>query len=167
MKFRNVLKVFLVGALVAGFTVAAFAGHSRQSSRMFGRDWGLIGQRTLMKLNLSSSQKVELAKIIVKYRTERMNAMDRLLNAKEMLTAAIYTEDFNETNIQQASRQVSLAREELTMIRAKIIADFKTVLDPDQLNLLKEKNAKRFEKKKERLAFRRSMIEAMQQAQSK
>ncbi|NIV92360.1 hypothetical protein GWN42_06035, partial [candidate division KSB1 bacterium] len=58
--------------------------------------------------------------------------------------------EFDENEIRNAYRQAAPIKEELLVMGAKMMAEMKAVLTPEQLQLLEERKAERFEEMKNR-----------------
>lgn len=82
-----------------------------------------------------------------KYENER----ESLGEARESLIKVLKTEQFNEDEIRNALRRAAPIREELLVMRVKMMAELKTVLTPEQLQLLEERKAQRIERLKGRI----------------
>ena len=132
-----VLVVVLVG--VVATTAAVFPGHHRRGARGFR----LMGLKTFIELDLSGSQKSQALNILEKYQRERQDTLDSLLEARKHLSKVIHAEEFNEDDVRKAYRQVSSIEEELFVLRAKIMAELRSVLNPEQIELLRERKAQR------------------------
>ena len=119
-----------------------------------GGGHGLMGMKTLLELNLSDSQRSELLGIIEKYRGEREKLRDRMRETGKNLRAAMGADEFNESRVREAYRKSSSVREEMFVLRAKMMDDIKKVLTDEQRAKLEEKRKQRIEKMKERVRTR-------------
>ena len=135
-----ILVIVLVGAFAA--TAGAFPGHHRRE----GMGFRLPGLKTFIELNLSDSQKSHVLNILEKYQRERQDMLDSLLKTRKHLSPVIHAEGFNEGDVRRAYQQVSSIEEELFVSRAKIMAELRSVLNPKQIELLRERRAQRIEK---------------------
>ena len=140
-----VLVIVLAGAFAA--TAGVFPGHHRRG----GMGFRLMGLKTFIELNLSDSPKSHVLNILEKYQRERQDTLDSLLKTRKHLSTVIHAEGFNEGDVRRAYQQVSSIEEELFVSRAKIMAELRSVLNPEQIELLRERRAQRIEKMRGRL----------------
>lgn len=119
-----------------------FGKHSGSAGVMGSR---VLGLKTLIQLNLSDSQKSRILSIIEKYENDIESAKNNLREARHNIRAAIQAGEFNENEIRKAYRQAAPIKEELLVMGAKMKAEMKTVLTPEQLQLLEERKAERIE----------------------
>jgi Spy/CpxP family protein refolding chaperone len=120
---------------------------------------GMMGMNMFKDLNLSDTQKEQVQAIITKYRDQRENTADELCQTmRETMFDAIFAEKFDEEKVRQAFRESSEAREEMVVQRAKMIAEIKTILDPEQVELLKERKTQLMEKRRGCSGFRHMMF---------
>jgi Spy/CpxP family protein refolding chaperone len=140
-----VLVIVLVGVFAA--TAGVFPGHNRRGA------WGfrVPGLKTLIELNLSDSQESQILNILEKYQRERQDTLDSLLKTRKHLSTVIHAEGFNEGDVRRAYQQVSSIEEELFVLRAKMMGELRAVLNPEQIELLRERRAQRTEKMRGRL----------------
>ena len=138
--------------LLITFTVASTvdAGYFGRKHSMARAGGGLMGLKTLIALDLSDDQELKIMEIIEKYQDQRQSTKNILFDARKTLADALQAEEFNEDAIRNAHRQVSSIREEMLVSRAKMMAEMKTVLTPEQIELLKERRSQRIEKLKNR-----------------
>lgn len=153
------LNIALVGVLfLAIFFAGAVAVEAGRSGRhhgppgMMGPD--LRGLKTIIQLDLSDSQKLKIMSIIEKYDNERSRLKESLREARKNLTRVMQTEQADENQIRSALRRAAPIREELFVMRAKMVAELKTVLTPEQLQLLEKRKAHRTERLKARIGPR-------------
>ncbi len=140
-----VLVVMLAGAVVT--TAGVFPGHHRRGTRGFR----LPGLKTFIELNLSDSQKSQVLNILEKYQRERQDTLDSLLEARKHLSTVTHAEEFNEDDVRKAYRKISSMEEELFVLRAKMMAELRAALNPEQIELLRERRAQRIQKMRDRL----------------
>jgi len=108
----------------------------------------------LSQVNLTPEQKSAIAVVIKQHRDANRAALDEVVEARKQLFARIHDDVINESAIRGASRVVSLKEEDLAMCRARTVAAMKSVLTPDQLEIVKEIRAKatdRFEAQRGRI----------------
>lgn len=163
-KMKGIKTVSIALVLVMIFTGAAVAGgfgRHHGGPGGFGKHGmgGGMGLKALMHLDLSETQKAEVAEVFTKYQEDRENVRASVMTARENLFTAVHADEFNEADVRQASKAVAAAMEEGAVLKAKIIAEVKPILTPEQIALLKERRAKKTEKMKEHKASKHSMLE--------
>ena len=89
--------------------------------------------------------------IINKYQPEKEGLRNRMMEARRNLRAVLRAESFNEGEARKAFREASATREEMFVLRAKVMTELTAVLTPEQKELIKERRGQRAEKMKERL----------------
>jgi Spy/CpxP family protein refolding chaperone len=144
MKARNVLTVILAFFLVLALAYSAQA-------RAFGPGFNngrtgraLDGMQTLLALRLTDAQQEQLSSIISKYRDQGENLRTEMRAAQKSLRAVLDASPFDEGNARAAFQSASAVREKIFIYRAKMIAEMKSVLTPEQLNQLKERRTRKF-----------------------
>jgi len=151
MKFNKAL----VGVL---FLTFFFAGAVAVEAGRFGRHHrppdimgpGFHGLKTMIQLDLSDSQQSRILSITEKYENERKSLKESLREARRDLARVLETEHPDEDAIRNALRRAAPIREELLVMRVKMMAELKTVLTLEQLQLLQERKAHRIERLKAR-----------------
>jgi len=154
MKSKTLIAALALTIVLAGaYAVNAmnFGGHSGFTGVMGSR---ILGLKTLIQLNLSDSQKSRILSIIEKYENDIESAKNNLREARHNIRAAMQAGEFNENAIRNAHRQAAPIKEELLVLGAKMKAEMKTVLTPEQLQLLEERKAERIERFRDRLDSR-------------
>jgi len=152
MKLNNAL----VGVL---FLTFFFAGAVAVEAGRFGRHHGppgimgpgFHGLKTLIQLNLSGPQQSQILSIIEKYENERESLKESLREARRDLARVLEAEQVDEDEIRSALRRAAPVREELLVMRVKMMAELKTVLTTEQLQLLQESKAHRIKGLKARI----------------
>jgi Spy/CpxP family protein refolding chaperone len=151
MKFNKALVTVL-------FLTMFFAGAAAVEAGRFGRHHGppdVMGPefrslKTIIRLDLSDSQKLKIMSIIEKYENERESLKKSLREARRDLARVLETEKPDEDQIRSALHRAAPIREELLVMRVKMMAELKTVLTPEQLQLLEERKAHRIDRLKAR-----------------
>ena len=157
--------VVIAGTLILTGTLLATGGNFSNCLSGFGMHQGMhggmMGMNMFMDLNLSDAQKDQVQAIITKYRDQRENTADELHKTmRETMFDAMFAEEFNEEKLREAFRESSEAREEMVVQKAKMIAEIKTILDPEQVKLLKERKAQMVEKGRGCGGFRQMMFKS-------
>jgi protein CpxP len=158
MKGFKTLSIALV--FVMFFCSASLAGRFRDGQHGFGMGHGFMGFKILEELNLSDAQKAGISEIILKYRDERRQHIDKLIEARKNLSDTVLAETFNEADVRQAFGEAAALQEEAAVIRAKIFSEIRPLLTPEQLALISQRKAELFEKIKDRMAFGQSVFDA-------
>jgi len=115
----------------------------------------------IQELNLSDAQKQKLLAIFMTNQENRKNARDSFLEIRNQfgnLALNILNEDFDEEKVRQTYRESTAKVEEFVVSGAKMFAEMKTVLTPEQLELLQQKGAELIEKLSERGQGRHAML---------
>ncbi len=86
----------------------------------------------LIKLDLSDSQKSQIAKILKESRPQVKPKVEELLKAKKGLRSAMHQENFDESAVRAAAKEVAKTQEELIVIRAMTVNKVIKVLEPEQ-----------------------------------
>jgi Spy/CpxP family protein refolding chaperone len=149
--------------LVVAFGIAIlFAGTLALKANAFGpphQKGGFHGLRALMDLDLSASQKAEVRDIIGEHREKGKEIRIQLFEAREKSMDEIETEPFDEEKVRQAFQRITPLLEEAAVLKARLMADIRSVLNPDQLELLKQRRSEHSERMKKDMRFRESMMD--------
>ena len=144
MKTRNALIVILAALVVLALV---FSAEARPFGPAFGkRDSGgaLAGLQTFLALKLTDAQQEQMQGIIAKYQGQDKELKAKLLETRRNNWKVLSASPFNEANARTAFKDASPIREDMFILRAKMMAELKSVLTPEQVNLLKERRAERF-----------------------
>jgi Spy/CpxP family protein refolding chaperone len=115
--------------------------------------------RALLNLDLTDAQKHEAALILSKYRDDGQARRDALRTAVEELRGTAEADPFDEEAIRAAFKGVSGAGEEMAVHGAKLVAELKSILTPEQKESLEEYRAARHERRKGRRGNRVSFMD--------
>ena len=129
MKLKNVLIVMVAVSMAFVFAVTAQA-------RPVGKK--LFGLRNFLELKLSDSQQAEMVNIITKYQDQRESLRSSMMEARNGLQAVLEAEQFNEEQARKAFQKASALREEMFVVRGKMMGELKAVLTPEQVGVLGE-----------------------------
>ena len=143
--------VVIAGTLILTGTLMATGGNFSKCLSGFGMHpgmhRGMMGMNMLNDLNLSDTQKEQVEAIITKYRDQREDTADEHHNSmRETMRNVVFDDQFDEGKVREAFRKSSADREEMVVQKAKMFAEIKTVLDPEQVELLKERKTQMMEK---------------------
>lgn len=152
MKFNKALVWVLFLTIFFATAVVVEAGH-------FGRHHGQFGMmgpqfsglKTLIELKLTPEQQSQILAILEKYDNQRQSLKGNLREARRNLARVLQAEQPDVDEIRNALSQAAPFKEELLVMRVKMMAELKTVLTPEQLQLLKERKSHRFEGRKARI----------------
>jgi Spy/CpxP family protein refolding chaperone len=144
-------KAWAVVAAVSMAFALAFAAEARPFGPKRGMKSGLGGLKGFLELKLSEAQQGEMMNIINKYQPEREGLRNQMMEARRNLRAVLHAEPFNEGEARKAFREASAMREEMFVLRAKMMTELKAVLTSEQKALIQERRAQRAEKIKQRL----------------
>lgn len=112
------------------------------AKRMFQRKGKF--QEVFKELNLSAEQKKELFSIFMKYRDTHKEARENVLEIRNQfanMALDMLKEDFDEEKVRQTYRESTTKMEEFVVTGAKMFAEMKAVLTPEQLELLQQKGS--------------------------
>lgn len=151
MKVNKVLVVVLFLTIFLAGTVAVEAGRFGRHHGFQGiMGPGFHGLKTMIQLDLSDSQKSEIMSILEKYDKDIANLKKSLRETRKNLTRLLDTDQADESQIRSALRQAAPIKEELFVMRVKMVAELKKVLTPEQLQLLNQGKAHRIDRQKTR-----------------
>jgi Spy/CpxP family protein refolding chaperone len=154
MKSKILIAALTLTIVLAG-AYAVDAMHSGKHSRFTGAMGSrILGLKTLIELNLSDSQKSQLLSIIDKYEKDMEVARNSLREARHNIRTILKAEKLNEKDLRNACQQAAPIKEDLLVMGAKMKAELKTVLTPEQLQLLEERKAQRMKRFRDRLDSR-------------
>jgi Spy/CpxP family protein refolding chaperone len=114
--------------------------------------------RLLIRLDLTDSQKHEAALILAKHRDEGKEEMEAMRKAMEALRAAMEAE-LDEEAVREVFKGVAAAGEEMAVHGAKVVAELKGILTPEQRSVLEEHRVARQEKRRGRKEHRASFLD--------
>ena len=105
---------------------------------MHGKGKGELPQ-LLKDLNLTDDQRKQIFDIFSKYWEGHKEVVDNFLGVQKDFSNMILTEDFNEAKVRDMYKQSTAKFEDFVVSRAKMLAEMKAVLTPEQLKLLQDK----------------------------
>jgi Spy/CpxP family protein refolding chaperone len=155
---KKLLFATVTMALICG-TAYAMPGHGMPGMGGPGAHFGQGILRALLNLDLTDAQKHEAALILSKYRDEGQERRATLRTAMEDLRGTAEADPFDEEAIRAAFKGVAGAGEEMAVHGAKLVAELKGILTPEQKESLEEHRAARHEKRKGRKGNRVSFLD--------
>jgi len=149
MKRKAVIAAAIAFSLVL---VPAIALHARPFAPGFrdGRA-GIGGLKVLLELNLTEDQRLQVMNILNRYEGQREILRHDVMGAGRNVAKVLRAESFDEEKTRKAFGEASAVREEMLVLRAKMIFEIKAVLTPEQLQLLQEKRRQGHDRIKEHL----------------
>ena len=150
MKTKRLIKTLAVVTILFAGTVSAQAGFFGHRHGGYDKEGSFIGIRIIEHLDLSDEQENKVANIIIQHRDELKSAREKMVVAREGMHKVMEAEQFNETDLRHAYQNVASAREEMVVLRAKVLSKIKAALNPEQQEELKEMKVKKRERMKER-----------------
>lgn len=161
MKNRMFAVAFILAVVFFGVLVVQAGAFGPHHSR-----GGMFHLKAFMALDLSDSQKTEIKSILDNYKEERNEIRTQLLAAKKDAMKNIHGKPFDEENTRQAFRKISPIMEDAMVLKAKINSELKTILTPEQRDLLEKNGKDQCGKMEEGMKFRESMIDTWLQMES-
>ena len=155
---KRILFATVTMALISG-TAYAMPGHGMPGVGGPGTHLGQGMLRVLLNLDLTDAQKHEAALILSKYRDEGRERRAALRTAMEGLRGTAEADPFDEEAIRAAFKGVAGAGEEMAVHGAKLVAELKGILTPEQKESLEEQRAARHENRKGRRGNRVSFLD--------
>jgi len=138
MKRVKVLTTVCVLALSVIMALAAQAGSFGGGHNGQGSDGGFPELRALRQLDLSDSQRQAVSDVLKKYATDQNKARDSVQAGRQQMAALMMADEFDEAAIRQTFQESVAVMEEAVVLRARIFAEIKAVLNDDQLARLTE-----------------------------
>ena len=150
MNTKKTVTIALAFALVFVSALAVEAGHVGQRSRNHSMALGLKGLKTFLELKLSDAQQAEMLRIIEKHQDNKKNILREIRKGKQALRTLMQSAEFNEVAVRKAIQEVHAMKENLIVLKTKIMAQLKGVLTPAQNALLEQRRVQRNQRMKDR-----------------
>jgi Spy/CpxP family protein refolding chaperone len=153
MNLKKAITVMVVVSMVFVFSAVIvvearpFGPHMQKR----GMGFGFTGLRAFHDLQLSDTQQESVTNIINQYQDQRETLRNSMVEARKNLRVVLQAEHFNEEDTRKAYREAAAVREDMFVLRAKMMVELRAVLTPEQLEILNERKAKRLERMKKRL----------------
>ncbi len=110
------------------------------------------------ELDLTTAQKAQFFKIFMSYRGDRQKAMTMMMETAEEVMTMVLNEEFDEANVRETYQQTTAKFENFVVTRAKMMADMKEVLTPEQLKLLQDRLPELFANVQDNMQSRHAMF---------
>lgn len=142
----SVILVFIIGALVGFLGAKACREPGMKEFQKCGLPPFFPGhniagygacEKIIKYLDLTADQKKKVDDMLAKNRDERKKMVDSLREGQEKLGTLISAKEFDEAAFRKAFQHVSSIKENLAVLRAKMIPELKAVLTPEQIGYLK------------------------------
>lgn len=153
-KFFSVAVIVVVGIGIIGatFDAQAFGRKDKGEDGFPGRppfqgmDFDIAGRilsRLTKALDLTPEQQGEITTIMATFREEQKARMQDQMKAHRDMMKQLLSEEFDEAKVREAYQQMEAEREKMRedgfVERAKLMAQIKAVLTPEQIATLEEK----------------------------
>ncbi|MCJ7594534.1 MAG: Spy/CpxP family protein refolding chaperone [Desulfobacterales bacterium] len=146
MKPNKILTLGLALAMILGIALAAEARGPFPGAHGRSAGQGLMNLKSLLELDLSDAQKAEIQKIINQREGEMAALKQQSFPARKDLRKALRSEPLDENDLRKAYQALSSFREEHLVQGAKLRAELKQILTPEQRELLKKQKGHRMER---------------------
>lgn len=139
--------------LTAPAWAGRFGGGHGCGHGFHGKGDGHLGFGFLRALNLTETQQDQVRAVLAKYKETIKSQIDTLAGAHQEMAHVMHAETLDEAALRNAFKNVAGAREEMVVLRAKIIQEIRPILTTDQidrLNEMRNRRAERFEQRSEK-----------------
>ena len=125
-----------------------------------GAGGGFVGLKALMSLNLSDTQKADVAALISAYRPEATLLMEQVKAEREVLRQVYFSGNLTESDVRDGFRKIAPLLESLLVMKAQFMLALKSVLTTQQLRVLESTSLEMRHKMEERRQFGQSLFDA-------
>jgi Spy/CpxP family protein refolding chaperone len=153
----NMKKIRILRIVAAVFMVLLFSGASMAG--MPGMGPGGVPLKVLMELDLTETQKAEIAAILEESKVEMDSAKEKHKEVKNIMSPVMEADSFNEENLRAAFAKATPIMEEILVTKARITSQIKGVLTDAQKQILSDKRQERMEKREKFGEFQETMLE--------
>lgn len=142
---KRSLLVAIIGTMILAISGAAVsAGPRHDDMSKGGHHKGKDGSmRMLEKLDLTESQQAQVDAIMDQRKDEKVALRESVKNAGKSLREAVHADIFDEQAVRSASKTLSSKMEEMAVLRARIFAEVRAILTPEQQEKMKDMHARR------------------------
>lgn len=155
-----VVLMMVVGSLTA--YAGRFGGHPPGPGRGFAK--------LINALDLSETQKTQVNDILAVHQDDMEAAHDSMDDFRQKIHDAMVKYPFDETaenELRLALKEASLVKEDIFVMRAKMMSELKAILTPEQQEKMTELHEERMAKMASRREHRKSRISAWLEGQGK
>jgi Spy/CpxP family protein refolding chaperone len=92
--------------------------------------------KVLSQLNLTESQKYDIAGLLKQHREEMQEFGNKMFEAKKALLEAVTANEFEEQAVRGAARQAADIEEQLALLKARLFGEMRKFLTPEQQETL-------------------------------
>jgi len=139
----SLLLVFILGVLAGAWGLRLCLEHRFGQCAKSGQTPFMSGhkmegcEKIINELDLTADQKKKVDDILTKNQEGRKKLLDSLREAHKELTTLVSAKEFDEAAFRKGFQQVSSIKENLAVLRAKMIPGLKAVLSPEQAGYLR------------------------------
>jgi Spy/CpxP family protein refolding chaperone len=151
MKSTRIMVFVTILVFLLTCPLAATAGMHRGILGPSGKDPGLIGMKVFLELKLTPAQQEEMLNIVSRFERDGEALYDQARRARWKLASVMRAEKFDENALRQAYREVSSAREEVLVLKGRMMQELKGQLRPEQKETLDRMKTERRGKWKARM----------------
>jgi Spy/CpxP family protein refolding chaperone len=94
--------------------------------------------KVLAQLNLTDSQKREVAGILRQHREALQELRNSMFTTRIALMEAVTADEFNEGTVREAARQAAERAAQLAILRGKVFGEIRKLLTPEQQEALRK-----------------------------
>ena len=109
-------------------------------------------------LNFTQEQRDQVRQIIQSQRQQLRQAQVRIREARESLDQAMYSEEFDQSEVEVKIQNLAQAQAQVTMIRLRSEMEIRKILSTDQLRRFLEIKAAAKERRRQRQMLRRERM---------
>jgi Spy/CpxP family protein refolding chaperone len=169
MKRGKLLTTVCILALSVSVALTAQAGPFGGGPNGHGPECGFHPMRALMQLDLSVDQKHAVYDILQKYEKDQEKAWDSVQERRQQMATQMRADEVNEAAIRQTFQETSAAREYAVVLRARMFAEIRSVLNDEQREQLAEMQQNRGERmahRQKQRQFKRAVLKTWLQMDS-
>jgi Spy/CpxP family protein refolding chaperone len=155
---KKVILAVMVTSVLAG-TAFAMRGKDLPPVGFHGVGPGKAMLGALKRLNLTDSQKHEIALVLQEHREEARGTKDAMQQALEELRATAEAGEWDEAVIRQAFQPVAAAAEEVAVQMTGLVAELREILTPEQQEMLEKYRDGMLEKMNSRRERRQFLLD--------
>jgi Spy/CpxP family protein refolding chaperone len=118
-------------------------------------------EKMLLMLDLGDEQKSQVARIVARYRKLERDLKEDNRGMHREMAAIMFAETFDEAKARETFRKNSAVREELMVLKGKMLAEMRALLNEEQIEALKAMRAKAMRMHAARAEFKALVDDAM------
>lgn len=153
MKQNKILIIALALMMTFAYALTVMAGQGRMHHKGSGMGHKFAGGEFagagfIKSLNLSEEQKKQAAAIIKSHKDAIKSNMESMMNLRQAMSETMHADVFDEQALRSACQDLSRQKEEMIVLRAKIINELRPILTSDQISQLKARKSRKSGKMK-------------------